>query len=760
MAESTSRATTPYRAIVELGSRLSRDTLLYTAGTSLALPIGLATTAFLTRSFQVAQYGELAVLFAFAGLMTIVLNLVYLQGPLLLVFLHVDAAASLDPDVVDAATRHERPVMLSTGLAMTSVLGALGVGLVALLAHPIASLLVGRSSAAPLVLLAAGSAVCGCLFRYATNVTRFEKRAGSFAVCSASRPLVALAATVGLVLAGWGLSAALIGTAIGSLVGAAGAVAVSRRSYALRVSLQCARRALRAGLPWVAVVVGLYFAHSADILLLRASASSAELGAYRIADSLALVISYGVSAFHLAQVPLDATLMSQAAYDEYSRDRVMATYVLAYMIAAVFITLLLTSVSGLVIGVLAPGYERSVPWVPLTAMAYVAYGFLLTVFRAGDFFKNRVRAYGFTAGSAGALVILFALAGGQLIGVAGVPIGATLGCLLPSAALLYLGHRAGHPLPLDYPRLGGALALGVVCLMPGVLAPGDQAAAIIARFAGLCLLPVALIAFGVIPSRSRRDLRAMVRALLPGGDDVTALVSALERLPPIQRAALEAMARDRLAAPAAATRLGVDQATLLRSVVAGLRALCGGSGDTALDDGIGHYLTSKDTPANLDSAMRELRRAGVDMVQFRVIERTYNQLERAPQRAWTRASPDRAHQPGLAGVALRALIASDWDLAGAARELGCSGSALSERALSELRQISGDGAVGPHDELLARFLFGPESAPAAGQLWAAGVDPLELHSLDLALASLRRSPPRSRPPTRQGHTAIARVALR
>jgi hypothetical protein len=110
MTASSRRATVPYRAVVELGARLTRDTLLYAVGTSLTLPVGLITTGFLTRHLQIAQFGELAVLFAFASVLTIVLNMVFLQGPLLLVFLHSEVSSPELPARERAAgARRERP---------------------------------------------------------------------------------------------------------------------------------------------------------------------------------------------------------------------------------------------------------------------------------------------------------------------------------------------------------------------------------------------------------------------------------------------------------------------------------------------------------------------------------------------------------------------------------------------------------------------------------------------------------------------------
>jgi O-antigen/teichoic acid export membrane protein len=763
MSASSRRATTPYRAFVELGSRLSRDTLLYAFGTTLSLPVGLVTTAVLTRHLHVSEFGQLAELFAFASVLTILLNMVFLQGPLLLVFLHSDDSTEMTAAQAAAVARHERPIMLTTGLAVTFVVGLAAVAVVAGLAAPLASLLTGHAAQAGAVRLAAASAATGSLWRYVTNVTRFEKRARSFAVWAAARPIVALAVTVPLIELGLGLRAALIGTAIGSLVSGAGALGVSRRSYALRIRLAFVGRAARTGLPWVAVVLGLYFAHSADLLLLRATASNAQLGVYRIADSLSQVISYGVSAFHLAQVPLDATLMSQAAYDEYSRDRVMAGYVLVYTIGAVLATLLLIALGATVISVVAPGYGAAVPYVPLTAMAYVAYGFLLTVFRAGDFFKRRTRAYGWTAGGAGLGVVVFALAGSRLIGVAGVPLGATLGCLLPSAVLLTLGQIKGHPLPIDYPRLTGALALGAVCWAPGAILGGGATGAA-TKLGGIAVFVLGLGVLRIIPRAQLRELRGLVGALLPGHRGSPALLAGLAALPDGQREALLAVVRDRADSATVAVRLGVEEVVVRRRVVAALRGLTGGTGDFPLDEQLGYYLISGDPPADLDAAMREFRRAGANMVEFRVMENVFQRLRRLPRRAFTEAVMSQRRPPdgaalGVPDGALQALARTGWDLAAAASERGERAPELAADALADLRRMAGCPGPRPFDQLIARFLLEPGSVGDTRSLWAAGVDPLELHRLELTLAAVRRrTPRRGRAPRRREQSVAAAAA--
>jgi len=59
-------------------------------------------------------------------------------------------------------------------------------------------------------------------------------------------------------------------------------------------------------------------------------------------------------------------------------------------------------------------------------------------------------------------------------------------------------------------------------------------------------------------------------------------------------------------------------------------------------------------------------------------------------------------------------------------------------ALRALARIDGDPRT---DRLIAAFLFDGDARPDAEQLWAAGIDPVEVHELDVRAAAIRRMPP-------------------
>jgi O-antigen/teichoic acid export membrane protein len=740
---SSKRAIESSRAFVELGSRVSRDTLIYAMGTSISVPASLLTTAYLTRHFPTGVFGQMAILFAVSGVLVVIMNLIFLQGSLMLVFVQADVGVDDDWVTGERVARNDRPVMLTTGLCITATVGVIVATLIWQFSEPIARVLLHDSHQTTAVTVMGFGAACGAVWRYVTNVTRYERKPGTYGRSAAARPIVALTLTIPFTLLGFGLTSPFLATLFGSVVGTAMALRASHRSYALDFSWRCARRAFHRGLPWVPVVAGLFMAHSGDLLLLRVTATNTQLGIYRIADAITSVISYGVSAFHLAQVPLEGTLTAQSAYQEHRREQVMANYVLSYLLTAFGVTLILTLAGSVFVGILAPGYEKAVDYIPITSLAYLGYGWLLMVFRAGDFYKNRIRTYAVTAMVTGTSFVVLALVLMPQIGIVGAPAAAATSCFGTGIALLILGFIARHPLPLDYGRIFGSVVLAVACWALGTkVGDAHGAIQITVRLLAIVLYPVGLVVLRIIPRDVARQLPAMVRAIFPRRRQPTELIERVDDLPYSQRDALIATAADHLQPSAAAARLGVDESTVLRAAAAGLRRLAGGSGEFLHDDQLALYLISNAAPADRDEMLRNARSRGTNMLEFRAMERVYHTLEKAPRKLWTEALLARYDLPApnseaAPGASLAYLASSDWVLAAGARAAGSTERDFRAHIVRELRRLSSCEPPGPADQLIAQFLLDPDAAPATRQLWAAGIDPVELHRLDLTLRGLR-----------------------
>jgi hypothetical protein len=397
----------------------------------------------------------------------------------------------------------------------------------------------------------------------------------------------------------------------------------------------------------------------------------------------------------------------------------------------------------LAVAIIAPGYAKAVSYIPVTSLAYVGYGWLLVVFRAGDFYKNRIRTYGVTASVAGGLTAVLALTLTHVIGVIGAPAGAAFSCFGTGTALLIMGHLSGRPMPLDYPRILGSFALAAACWVLGTRVGNPHGALLVAvRLLALAAFPVGLVALHIIPRDAARQLPAMLRAILPKRKQPTDLIERVGSLPFAQRDALIATAADHLQPSAAAARLGVDENAVLRSVAAGLRRLAGGGGEFLHDDHLAHYLVTDDTPADRNEMLRNARGRGANMLEFRAMERIYLTLQKAPRKAWTDALLARYDLRSSVAEAepssfLDHLARAGWDVGAAAREQSLPEREVRARVIAELRRLSSSGPAGPADQLIGQFLLDARPDLTSRQLWAAGVDPLELHRLDLVLRAVR-----------------------
>jgi hypothetical protein len=75
-------------------------------------------------------------------------------------------------------------------------------------------------------------------------------------------------------------------------------------------------------------------------------------------------------------------------------------------------------------------------------------------------------------------------------------------------------------------------------------------------------------------------------------------------------------------------------------------------------------------------------------------------------------------------------------------EQGIPPEEVDRRVIGCLRKVAGIGESQPSDRLIGAFLLEDGKAPPSHQLWAAGVDPLDLHQIELAFNAVRAMPRR------------------
>lgn len=186
----------------------------YVGGAVIALFLALVNVAVITRFLDPAEFGELALLLTYSAFLTVLYNLGTLQGIFMWVF-GASGEEDMGEDTTESATGSKRRA-LGTGLVTVLGIAAIGTALVVALAPRLADLILGDSSKADLILIAAASGAAGAVWRLVSNILRMERRPRDWVILNAVRPVLVLGVAIPLVASGGGVEGAIIGTAVGS----------------------------------------------------------------------------------------------------------------------------------------------------------------------------------------------------------------------------------------------------------------------------------------------------------------------------------------------------------------------------------------------------------------------------------------------------------------------------------------------------------------------------------------------------------------
>ncbi len=213
----------------------------------------------------------------------------------------------------------------------------------------------------------------------------------------------------------------------------------------------------------------------------------------------------------------------------------------------------------------------------------------------------------------------------------------------------------------------------------------------------------------------------------------------------IERRVVLTIARDGNPAAKVTVLTGIPELKIEEILVTALRRLAEAGEPGEHDAAIGQYLLSDSSLTERAGVERALWEVGVPPVELHQIESAFRALSSAPAREWAATVLDSG----------RDLPAAPWpvdpvtlELAGevirrgrpreeVARSRGIEERELDRRMVGLLRTIGGGGGSRGADGLIAAFLLEWPDGPPARQLWAAGVDPLALHQLELTLDAIR-----------------------
>jgi O-antigen/teichoic acid export membrane protein len=709
-----------------MGGRVTRDTMIYVLGTLVVGPFSLVSVIVLTRLLPPAAYGEMAVLFVAAGALTTLYNTGSLHGTFMWVYGASEGEGGDDVDTGSPITSTPRRAM-GTGVAMTLVIVSIGTGVLCLLAPTIAHRFFQSVHATPsAVRWAAVSAAAGSLWRLTVNVFRMERRAISFGVFNALRPLFVVSGTVPLVVAGFGVNGAIAGTALGSLAAASVCVAFAHRSYALAFSWSDAREIARRGGVVVIPVLCLYTVHSGDIIILSHFAPASELGVYRVASRFAVVPSYFASAFLMAWSPLERGLLFMAAYRHHGQERTRATLLTYYLVAALTIVLALDVTTYGLVQLAGPSYRFAAPLIPLLSLSFVGYGAFIVLVRIFRLPQRHMFWFGVSAVLVVVLDLGTSLVTIPLLGAYGTAIAELVGLSAGSMLWLVVIKRVEQvPSPLDGRRtacLGGiVLVLAAIQLIGLRLWPGGRPEVLSLMVVVYVTL---LLGLKVVPMEHLRPLARLVKHAVVGRVGTHDPTHRLVSLTRERRALLASLLRDRTPLAIVADRLGRGEQELQGELVATLRELShSGSPHGELDFEVGSYLLSDEPEAHRDLVARRLVEEGIDPIELLQLDEARRRLQSAPAQLWmadgapadehltprTALNELAAHLHGLESSTRLAAIAILRDGRTAAEvgaELRLPESVVAARVVRLLRRVGRLGSGGPEDASVGITLFG------------------------------------------------------
>jgi O-antigen/teichoic acid export membrane protein len=720
---------TRHRLLTLSGGRITRHTIIYAIGMLAVGPFSLVSVVVLTRLLVPSLYGQLGVLFVFAGFLTVLYNTGSLHGTFMWVY---GISEGEGDDVGSQAEITSAPRRaLGTGVVLTLMIVTAGTAVCFVLAPVISQLLLHHRSGAALVRWAAASAATGALWRLAVNVFRMERQPGRFAAFNATRPLFVVAGTVPLVALGFGVQGALAGTALGTLVATAVCIAMARRSYALAFCWSDVKKIVRLGSIVVTPVLCLFVVHSGDIVLLSRFASAHELGIYRVASRFAVAPSYFASSFLMAWAPLEHGVLFRATYRHVGQDRVRGALLTYYLLVATTIVVLLDVGANILVLLAGSQYGSAAPLIPLIGVAFVCYGLYIVLVRTGTM-QRHMLWYSVGAVLAGVLQIGLSALTIPWLGAYGAPLATTLGLVVACLMWLVLVSRAEESFSFEARPLAGLAAAIVIAVAIQVIGltlwPAGRAvvlALVLASYA------IAIVALEVIPRRHFKPLLRLARAALRkglGGMDPT---MSLGRLDPGRRSLLASIERDGVPAVVLAERLRRSEREIECEYVTALRELIGVPGAPAeheeLYPRIAAYLLSQQPEAQRDLIAHELVEQGVDALELMELDEAARRLRALPRQAWTTSGAAEAserglevslkavaeHLAGLPPIQRRAAVALLRDgrtPQQVAAETGIPGQLVAARAVRVLRRVGGLGGGGPRDATIGMALFGSPSA--------------------------------------------------
>ena len=619
------------RAMTLYGQTMTRTGAIFALGLVSVVPFGILSLAVTTRFLDPTEFGQLAILFAVASVVTMFCGVGFLQGTMIAVYGISDdgddgggadglemTAEEVEASDVEARSDEQKRLLGSGLLIVAATSTALCVA-VAAVGVVVAEAAFGGGWWIS-VLLMASSAWAGGLWRMMHQVPRMERMAVRWAWLQWARPGLVVVGSIAALVAGFGINGILGATAVATLMATAVAYFVSRRSFRFGFRREDTRVIWEAGKAWVPLIFAVAIQTNVSILLLGLLATPASVGLFQVATRIAQFPIYFADGFVTAWPAMERSPISFAAKERKGVREYSASVFTLLALSTLGLLVFICFAADSLIHIAAPAYREAASLIPIVAAAGAAHVVFRGVFRATGFPRRR---YWYTflhlvwiAPYAAVSVLLIPWDASYGVAIAQVVAGVFI-----SICFVLVDRRSNNPTPFEWRRLGLALLVATLCVGVVQLSPLHGAGRAVASIAAFAVFPLLLLAVRAVPREEVPLVRAIVASLLPNRRAKEIARERLAEMPEHERQALTLLAIERRDPEEAAAELHVSPPVALARTTRALRTLAGEEDRaTPYDHEIGAYVLNRGPTIERDVLATRLRSVGIDPLELHVLD--------------------------------------------------------------------------------------------------------------------------------------------
>jgi O-antigen/teichoic acid export membrane protein len=591
--------------------RISRHAAVYGVGAVITSIAALVGVAVFTRYLDPTEFGKMAVLATVTTIVTLLASLTILPGTMRRVY-----GTSGDEDVGDVDAEEMTKVVTadprlasSTGLALIVFTGAVLLLAGWLLQDDLAGVF-GGSGDGTLVFLSVGAGVAASVMRFCQYFLRMQRRSVAYVAIGAINSFATIAIAIPLLEDGLGIEAVVVGLIAGNGLAAAISFVLLAADLRLAVSLREAKKIMLGGIAYMPIILSFQTVMLADTLLVAAFASFSQTGLYRVAQKIAMPVSFGTSVFQQSWGPLRHD-MTQAAVDKLDKSGEYSARLLTYY--AVFVSGLILTVAVLadqLVLLAGSNFGDAASLVPITTISVAGHGWFIFVFRTARMKKKMhwLVALSMLAGT------LFAAAAVSLIpglGAAGAPLAAIIAWSTATATMMAVSQHAER-IPLEYAKLGKLLVLMLAAWGISQALP-DTPLGVVGEVGILLAWAAALFAAGIVPSTEVRALAHYARDTYSSGSK-RHLRARIDQLDGLDAELVDQVVRRHRPPELVAEQAGMSSDEVMAHVVHALRSAAGGGDPTEADARLGHLILVRRPRAERDVGLHLAIHEGADPI--------------------------------------------------------------------------------------------------------------------------------------------------